>query len=90
MWIDTRECVPLEDGCYLVQTIFGEVTGMDYTHRGGWNTRYLSGSGEYYGDSAIESTYVARWYRAEKPQAIPDEWVTEHLNRKGVTECATE
>ena len=85
MWIDTRNCVPLADGYYLVQTVFGRITGMNYTHEGGWNTSYHSDG--LYADSAVEDTYIARWYDAEKPKAVPQEWEDEHMEnyRKGVS-----
>lgn len=78
MWIDTRDCVPLEDGYYLVQTVFGEITGYSYTHKAGWNTRY-DHHGNLCAKSAIENSYVARWYSTAKPMPIPEEWVNEHL-----------
>jgi len=78
-WINTRECVPLTDGYYLAQTVYGEITGFMYTHAGGWNTRYDL-DGNLCDASAIESTYVARWYMAEAPEEVPQEWVDEHLN----------
>ena len=86
MWIDTRNCVPIADGYYLVQTVFGQITGMNYTHEGGWNTRYTT-DGELYADGAVEDTYIARWYDAEKPKAVPQGWEDEHMANywKGVS-----
>ena len=55
MWIDTRDCVPLTDGYYLVQSVYGEITGFMYTHEGGWNTRY-DRNGSLSADNAIEDT----------------------------------
>ena len=84
MWIDTRNCVPLADGFYLVQTVYGAITGYDYTHEGGWNTRY-DYKGNLHTDSAIENSYVARWYDVERPKDVPDAWVDEHNEgRKGL------
>lgn len=85
MWIDTRDYVPIKDGTYLVQTVFGELLGLDYTLQGGWNTKY-DRHGLLMMDSAIAYTYVARWYEAEKPDSVPEEWQTEFLEdyRKGV------
>lgn len=77
MWIDTRECVPLSDGTYLVQTVYGEITSFSYTHEAGWNTHYNT-HGVLCADSAIEDTYVARWYETEKPKPVPEAWVDEH------------
>ena len=90
-WIDTRNCVPFTDGHYLVQTVYGDITGMSYTHAGGWNTRYTS-DGELYDNAKIEDTYIARWYMHEKPKAVPKAWVDEHNEAywKGVSECDTE
>lgn len=89
-WVDTRECVPLEDGYYLVQTVHGDITGMGYTHKGGWNTGYYDGV--LHDDAKIDDTAIARWYRAEKPKAVPQAWLDEHLEqlRKGVRKCDTE
>ena len=80
MWIDTRECVPLEDGFYLVQTVTGEVIGYEYTHEAGWNTHY-DDEGHLHDKNAIEDTYIARWYKATKPKPVPDEWWVEHRDR---------
>ena len=87
-WVDTRNCVPLVDGYYLVQTVYGDITGYQYTVEGGWNTRYNIIDGKLSADSAIENTYVARWYLAKAPDKIPQEWVDEHDEeyRKGVSE----
>ena len=85
MWIDTRDYVPIEDGTYLVQSVFGELLGLDYTLQGGWNTK-CDKDGNLHDDSAVAYTYVARWYEAEKPDTVPEEWTQEHLEeyRKGV------
>ena len=79
MWIDTRDYVPIADGYYLVQTVYGEITGLSYTLKGGWNTRYNRTNGELCTESVIEGTYVARWFDAPKPAEVPQEWVNEHL-----------
>lgn len=85
MWIDTRDYVPIADGTYLVQTVFGELLGLKYTLQGGWNTDYDK-DGNLRDESAVAYTYVARWYEAEKPEAVPEEWLDEHLENytKGV------
>ena len=76
MWVDTRDCVPLMDGCYLVQTVYGEIEGYKYTANGGWNT-YYDRDGKLHTDHAIERTYVARWLYTEAPDEVPTEWVDE-------------
>jgi hypothetical protein len=77
MWIDTRDCVPLTDGEYLVQTIYGEVKPLDYTHEGGWNTHYEGD--KLFGAYAIRNDYVARWYKVDNPPAVPKAWKEEYL-----------
>lgn len=72
-WIDTSNCEPLEDGTYLVQTIFGDLRGYDYTLKGGWNTMYLR-NGELHTVSAINDGYVVRWLSVDKPPKVPEEW----------------
>lgn len=80
MWIDTRNYVPIADGFYLVQTVFNEIDGLKYTLKGGWNTSY-DRHGNLDDDHAVPNTYVARWYEAEKPQEVPQEWTDEHLKQ---------
>ena len=77
MWTDTRNCVPLEDGEYYVQTVYGKVTTMSYTHEAGWNTHYDS-EGNLCDRSAIEDLYVVRWFSVPKPKAVPTEWMDEY------------
>lgn len=77
MWIDMKDCVPLADGEYLVQTVFGAVTPMTYTTEGGWNT-YKDDEG-LHNDRAIGETYVARWYNVETPAAVPAEWLDAYM-----------
>lgn len=88
MWIEARECVPFADGEYLVQTVYGRVTAMNYTHKGGWNTHYDS-NGVMQDTNSIEYEYIARWCKVEKPKAVPEAWLKEYKERK-VSECATE
>lgn len=76
-WIDTRDCVPLEDGFYLVQTVYGEVHGYIYTSAGGWNTYYTT-EGELRDQNAINDGYVVRWFNAPKPKAVPRKWRKEY------------
>lgn len=69
-WTDTQNCVPLIDGEYLVQTIYGKVTCMGFTPEGGWNT-HRDWTGKISTESAINDGYVVRWYFAERPPAVP-------------------
>lgn len=85
MWIDTRDCVPLTDGEYVVQSVFGDVHGMNYTPEGGWNT-HKGEDGTLYNERAIDGLYVARWYSIPSPKAVPVEWLEDYRNRKGVKE----
>lgn len=78
-WIDTRNCEPLEDGTYLIQTIFGEIRGYSYTLKGGWNTHYTN-KGELVDDSAINDGYVVRWLLAKKPPVVPVEREDEYMD----------
>lgn len=88
MWIDTKECVPFADGEYLVQTVYGRVASMNYTHKAGWNTHFDS-DGVLHGDSAFPYEYVVRWYKVPKPDAVPKERLEEYW-RKENSECAIE
>ena len=78
MWIDTRECVPLVDGEYYVQTVYGDVKGMYYTHEGGWNT-HKEPDGTVYTENAINDGYVVRWCKIVAPPSVPTEWKEEYL-----------
>lgn len=77
MWIDTRECVPLTDGEYLVQTVYGKVSPMLYTYEGGWNT-FVDNKGELNNTNAFDNLYVVRWFTAIKPDDVPKEWYEEY------------
>ena len=81
MWIDTNECVPLSDGIYLVQTVYGEVQPMNYTRDGGWNT-HRDLNGEVYTDHAMSILYVVRWYKPEQPPKVPKAWKNKYRNRE--------
>lgn len=81
MWIDTRECVPLADGAYYVQTVYGDVKTMSYTHEGGWNT-HREPENVLYAENAINDGYVVRWCSVETPPPVPTEWKEEYW--KGV------
>lgn len=76
-WINTRDCVPLEDGFYLVQTVYGEAYGYSYTSAGGWNSFYTT-EGELRDQNAINDGYVVRWFNAPKPKAVPRKWRKEY------------
>ena len=88
MWIDTRDCVPLIDGEYLVQTVYGRVTSMNYTYEGGWNTHIDGNTGEVKcTENAFDNLYVVRWYRHTQPKAVPEAWYDEYreaIYREGV------
>ena len=81
MWINARECVPLADGQFYVQTVYGDVKPMSYTNEGGWNT-HTEPDGAVYKENAINDGYIARWYMVDTPPSIPTEWKEEYL--KGV------
>lgn len=84
MWIDTRDCVPLTDGEYVTQSVFGEVQYMYYTSEGGWNT-HRDENGTLYNERAIDGLYVARWYSVPSPKEVPEEWLNAYReHRKGV------
>ena len=89
MWIDTRDCVPLADGEYMVQTVYSRVTGMNYTHEAGWNT-HRDEDGTLHKENAMNDGYVVRWHQMMMPMAVPKEWLEEYMQRKAVSECATE
>ena len=76
MWISTRECVPLGDGEYFVQTVYGSVHVMQYTFKGGWNTYY--NDGELVDKLAMPDSYVVRWYLMPDPPKVPDEWYNKY------------
>lgn len=76
MWIDTRDCVPLEDGEYIIQTVYGRTAPMDYTRAGGWNTHYEDGV--LITNNAICDLYVARWFDIPQPKEVPEEWFDEY------------
>ena len=78
MWIDTRDCVPLADGTYVVQTVYSAVTSMFYTTEGGWNT-HRDSDGNLSTESAIADGYVVRWHDVETPPEVPKEWLDEYF-----------
>lgn len=80
MWVDTRECVPIADGTYYVQTVYGDVTAMQYTYEGGWNTHY--DNGKLYDKYAMNSGYVARWHKVDYPPAVPQAWKEEYYRKE--------
>lgn len=78
MWID-RKIRPQYDKVYMVQTIFGYVTPMHYTVKGGWNTYYVND--QLYNENVIEDEVIVRWYDMEEPPAITTEQVDEFYER---------
>lgn len=78
MWIDTRECVPIADGKYIVQTVMGNVTPMMYTLKGGWNSFYKS-DGTLVGEGETDPYYIVRWYKVITPPEVPQKWKDEWL-----------
>ena len=80
-WTDTQNCVPLIDGEYMVQTVFGKVTCMNFTPEGGWNT-HEDVDGYIDTESAMNDGYVVRWYFMETPPAIPKLLEKEYLERR--------
>ena len=83
MWIDTRDCVPLTDGEYVVQTVHGRVTTMNYTVKAGWNTHY-DYEGNLSKDNAMDCFYIVRWHDMSTPRSVPKEWLDEYREREGV------
>lgn len=79
MWID-RKIRPQYDKVYMVQTIFGYITPMHYTVKGGWNTRYANG--QLFTDQVIEDELIVRWFDMPEPPAITTEEVTEFYERR--------
>lgn len=72
MWVDTKDCVPIIDGEYWVQTVYGDVKPMTYTFEGGWNTSYVDK--KLYDKYAMNDGYITRWHKVDNPPAIPKEW----------------
>lgn len=86
MWIDTRDCVPLMDGTYMVQTVTDEVTTMDYTAEGGWNTYYDRVDGKLQGEDLDPTgVYIVKWYKLPAPQKVTkeryNEWMVQEVTR---------
>ena len=79
MWIDTRDCEPIADGSYWVQTIYGDVTSMSYTYEYGWNTSYGDNE-EPNNKYAMNDGYIARWHKVDYPPAVPQEWKDSYFN----------
>lgn len=80
MWIDTIDCVPIADGEYWVQTVYGKITTMTYTYEGGWNTQYINGKldNKY---AMPNDGYIARWHKVDYPPAIPKEWKERYFQK---------
>lgn len=77
MWIDTRDCVPLADGEYIVQTVCGRISYMHYTSAGGWNT-HTDTDGNLHTEDVITDLYVARWFEIPQPEKVPEAWFDEY------------
>lgn len=81
MWIDTIDCVPIADGEYWVQTVYGDVSTMSYTYEFGWNTSYRD-DGTPNNKHAMENDgYIARWHKVDYPPAIPKEWKERYFQK---------
>lgn len=72
MWVDSKDCVPLMDGRYWVQTVYGAIEPLEYTHEGGWNTYKVDG--KLFDKYAMPNRYIVRWHKVDYPPAIPEEW----------------
>jgi len=72
MWIDTNNCVPLDEGQYMVQTRFNKVCPVYYTPEGGWNTSWLS-DGTLDDRYAMNDGCIVRWFKVP----MPEDWVEE-------------
>ena len=82
MWIDTRDCVPLTDGNFMAQTVYGRVTTMTYTPDGGWNT-YYDEDGTIHKEYTAEEKadwdkYVVRWFKVPDAPKVPKAWKDEY------------
>ena len=73
MWVDTNDCMPIADGEYWVQTVYGDVKTLAYTYEGGWNTHYEE-DGKLHDKYAMNDGYVVRWHKVDYPPAVPKEW----------------
>lgn len=78
MWVNARRRMPKKDGCYMYQSIYGDVSSMNYTVKGGWNTHYEIGTHILYDEKRIEDGYIARWFEAPEPEPVPEEWFEEY------------
>lgn len=76
-WIDTRDRLPTENGDYLIQNVLGDVWTLQYTVECGWNS-YVDSEGVLHTGN-MDQKYVARWFDAPKPPAVPQEWRDEWL-----------
>lgn len=83
MWVDTRDCVPLNDGTYAVQTVYGDVVPMGYTYKGGWNTSHNI-DGSLHTAHKLDNFYVVRWCIITAPPEIPQAWKNEYRTKEGI------
>ena len=83
MWVDSRERLPERDGEYLYQSVYGDISSINYTVEGGWNTHRSPNTGRLCDDNAMENDgFVARWFDAPEPKPIPEEWIEEYFQRE--------
>lgn len=78
MWVDARNCEPLNEGEYMIQTVFGDVRAMSYTPEYGWNTCTLS-DGSVCNENRVRSSYIARWLSVPTPNTVPEKWLDEFM-----------
>lgn len=71
MWVDCKECEPLMDGEYWVQTVYGRVIPLRYTYKYGWNTHISDGV--VYNKYPMNDGYIIRWHKVDLPPAVPDD-----------------
>ena len=77
MWINAKERLPERDGPYLIQTVYGDISSLNYTTAGGWNTYYVYG--KLLAEHSFENDgYIARWFDAPIPEPVPEEWREEY------------
>ena len=79
MWQDNSKIVPKADGYYMVQTVYGDVSTMIYTVKGGWNTSYVNG--ELDTSYATSDGYIARWLDAPLPPMVTEEMFRAYRER---------
>ena len=76
-WIDCRNYEPLASGYFLIQTIYGGTTQMQYTPEYGWNTS-IDEDGTPHNKFPLNNGYVVRWCDPGEPPEVPKEWLDEY------------